>query len=120
MNSFDETYENTNMMMRKDSDGYGLPVNNYEQQQSMTGQPFDFGESVSKIFDQVGIMGNNVIEQKQLFLSIDVYIFVPKNINKFHSDNAPLCDVLDEEPESLECLKYFVSFDQQLCHICIV
>lgn len=51
MNSFDETYESKHLMNRKISDGYGVNVNNSEQQQSMTGQPFDFGDSVSKILD---------------------------------------------------------------------
>ena len=43
-----------------------------------------------------------------MFVNLVVNIFLPKEVDKFLWKSAPLSEVLDEEPETLEKYQYFV------------
>ena len=47
--------------------------------------------------------------QSNLFVGIDVNLLVPKDIDKFFAEGKSLQDVIDDEPETLNLIKIFVS-----------
>jgi len=43
-------------------------------------------------------------EKKQMFINVDINIFIPKDIERHMTSSKKLEDILDEEPETLERL----------------